>query len=606
MRLSITTFLLFFCLLGFSQTDETTELEEIILKGNFSKSINIGHTVESISDSILRSDYESLGNLLQNNSNLYFKQNGNGMVSSISLRGTGAARTAVYWNGIPINSNLNGQTDFNTLFANGFDRIRIRKGGGSVLLGNGAIGGAINLSDQIIFMPLRDLEVLLGLGSYSTLNGQATARLSTERFYGKISLGGYKSENDYPYLGTSQKNENGELQNFNLNGVFGVKLGSKNSLNFYSTFFDSDRNSSGTTTSSSTAKLLDKNSRFLLDWKYLANRFTSSAKASYLLENNTYFYDKNQTESSENTSKRFIGKYDFTYFLKDAISFNAGAQYDHIQGFGTNIKSTTQNDFTSYFLFQHKPKSSIKYNLSVRKGFSSAYEIPLIYGIDVKFSLPKKILLRGSYATNYRLPTFNDLYWEPGGNTDLIPETSKTAEVGISYHTSLYSLNATSFFIQSKNLIQWQPITSDVWEPINIQSAKNYGLELSAVLKKTINLHILNLKAQYDFVKAIDENLDKQLIYVPNHKGNVIFTYQIAKWNFGYNYQYTGKIYTTTSNSQTLDAYNLSSLFFKRQLFKDKIIVALNINNIFNEKYQSVAYRPMPNRNFTLNIKLLI
>ena len=110
MRLSITTFLLFFCLLGFSQTDETTELEEIILKGNFSKSINIGHTVESISDSILRSDYESLGNLLQNNSNLYFKQNGNGMVSSISLRGTGAARTAVYWNGIPINSNLNGQT----------------------------------------------------------------------------------------------------------------------------------------------------------------------------------------------------------------------------------------------------------------------------------------------------------------------------------------------------------------------------------------------------------------------------------------------------------------------------------------------------------------
>ena len=88
MRLSITTLFLFFCLLGFSQTDRTTELEEIILKGNFSKSINIGHTVESISDSILRSSYESLGNLLQNNSNLYFKQNGNGMVSSISLRGT--------------------------------------------------------------------------------------------------------------------------------------------------------------------------------------------------------------------------------------------------------------------------------------------------------------------------------------------------------------------------------------------------------------------------------------------------------------------------------------------------------------------------------------
>ena len=606
MRLSITTLFLFFCLLGFSQTDRTTELEEIILKGNFSKSINIGHTVESISDSILRSSYESLGNLLQNNSNLYFKQNGNGMVSSISLRGTGASRTAVYWNGIPINSNLNGQTDFNTLFANGFDQVRIRKGGGSVLLGNGAIGGAINLSDQIIFIPLKDLEVLVGLGSYSTLNGQATAKLSSKKFYGKISFGGYKSKNDYPYLGTNQKNENGELQNFNLNGVFGVKLGSKNTLNFYSTFFDSDRNSSGTITSSSQAKLLDKNSRFLLDWKFLADRFTSSTKASYLLENNTYFYDKNQIEYSESTSKRFIGKYDFTYFLNNSISFNAGAQYDNIEGFGTNIKNTTQNDFTSYFLFQHKPKSTIYYNLSVRKGFSSAYEIPLIYGLDVKFSLPKNISLRGSYATNYRLPTFNDLYWEPGGNANLIPETSKTAELGISYYTSLLSLNATSFFIQNKNLIQWQPITSDVWAPINIQSAKNFGLEISAIFNKTINKHVLNLKVQYDFVKAMDENLDKQLIYVPNHKANVILTYQIAKWNFGYNYQYTSKVYTTTSNSQTLDGYNLSNLFFKRQLFKDKIIVALNLNNIFNESYQSVAYRPMPNRNITLNIKLLI
>ena len=111
---------------------------------------------------------------------------------------------------------------------------------------------------------------------------------------------------------------------------------------------------------------------------------------------------------------------------------------------------------------------------------------------------------------------------------------------------------------------------------------------------------------QYDFVKAIDEYLDKELIYVPNHKANVVLTYQIAKWDFGYNYQYTGQVYTTTSNTQTLDSYNLSNLFFKRHLHKDKIIVALKINNIFNEKYQSVAYRPMPNRNFTLNINLII
>ena len=85
-----------------------------------------------------------MGELLEKQSNLYFKQNGYGMVSSISLRGTTASQTGVFWNGIAINSALNGQTEFNTIQGNSFNAIEIRRGGGSVLLGNGALGGAVN------------------------------------------------------------------------------------------------------------------------------------------------------------------------------------------------------------------------------------------------------------------------------------------------------------------------------------------------------------------------------------------------------------------------------------------------------------------------------
>ncbi len=117
----------FYCLLTNAQNDSINKLEEILLKGNFSSKLSEGYFIVTISDSILKSTYQSLGSLLQNNSNLYFKQNGYGMVSSISLRGTGAARTGVYWNGIPINSSLNGQTDFNTLFANGLTMLSLEK-----------------------------------------------------------------------------------------------------------------------------------------------------------------------------------------------------------------------------------------------------------------------------------------------------------------------------------------------------------------------------------------------------------------------------------------------------------------------------------------------
>ncbi len=114
----------------YSQNDSIHKLNEIILRGNFSPIVNSGYEVRVIPDSILKDNFESLGTLLQKQANFYFKQNGNGMVSSISLRGTSASQTGVYWNGIAINSALNGQTDFNTIQANSFDELEIRKGGG--------------------------------------------------------------------------------------------------------------------------------------------------------------------------------------------------------------------------------------------------------------------------------------------------------------------------------------------------------------------------------------------------------------------------------------------------------------------------------------------
>lgn len=594
------------CALAFTQNDHINELSEIVLRGNFSPTLNDGYSIETISDSILKSTYQSFGNLLQNNSNLYFKQNGSGMVSSISLRGTGASRTGVYWNGIPINSSLNGQTDFNTLYSNGFDNVEIRRGGGSVLLGSGAIGGAINLSDQILFDSDKNGYLLLGIGSYTTLNGQFTGKFSTDKIYTKISFGAFGSKNDYPYLGTNIKNENGELKNYNFNGVFAYKLSEKNTINFHTTIFDSDRNTSRTLTASSKAKLLDFNNRFLLDWTNLGNRFTSSLKAVYLYEKNTYYFDREQPDFSESISKKFIGKYDFTYFADSRISLNAGVQFDDIKGQGTNIQETVQNDFTSYFLFHHEPISQINYNVSIRKGYSNQYEIPFIYAIDFKYDILNNLILKGNYSTNYRLPTINDLYWEPGGNPDLIPETSNTIELGLAYTPTFFEFNLTTFLIKSNNLIQWQPISNDLWNPLNIQSSKNYGMECLARFQKRIRVHKVDFKLQYDFVHAIDETLNKQLIYVPNHKANFIFLYQYKKWGFAYNLQYTGKVYITTSNTQSLNAYTLSNISLNRSLLKNKLQLAFKVNNLFNEKYQSVAFRPMPNRNFTFNINLII
>lgn len=606
MKLSV--FLIFFSFgLVFSQNDSINNLDEIILRGNFSPVVNSGYKVSVLTDSLLNRSYKSLGDLLQEQANFYFRQNGNGMVSSISLRGTSASQTGVYWNGIEINSALNGQTDFNTLQANSFDELEIRKGGGSVLFGNGAIGGAINLKDKVSFKKVVRGEILLGAGSYNTYFTQLNGLWSNDKFFAKLGFGLMSSENDYPYLGTDLKNDNGAFSNYSLNTTLGYKLNDKNTLSLNASLFDNDRNLSRTLTAESKSKLLNTDARLLLNWEYLGDRFTSSLKGAFLHEDFSYLFD-NEFPANESMGKnnRWIGKYDFSYFLNKEIFFRAGLELENSHGSGSSISAVEQTDFSSYLLFHHQPIKEFIYNISVRAGASSAYDIPFIYSIDAKYLFSSNLSLRTGFSTNYRLPTFNDLYWEPGGNPDLKPEKSLSGEAGIDYKRKIFSLSGTAFMIKSDNLIQWRPVDSDFWQPQNISEVTNYGIELSGGVKQNFGAHFLEVLIQYDYTKAIDDETDMQLIYVPKHKGNILLDYFWKQWRFNYNLQYVGEVFTTSSNTQTLDAYWLSDITFSRKLLKDRMNIGFSVNNLFDTKYQSVSFRPMPNRNYLLQINFKI
>ena len=138
-----------------------------------------GYSSILITDSLGTRNIRSLTDVLKFNSFIYFKENGLGMVSSPSFRGTSAAHTAVIWNGININSQLNGQVDFNAISSNSYDKITVRSGGGSVLFGSGAIGGTVHLDNLINFSKEEKHKVL---ANYCLLYTSPSPRdLSTSR-----------------------------------------------------------------------------------------------------------------------------------------------------------------------------------------------------------------------------------------------------------------------------------------------------------------------------------------------------------------------------------------------------------------------------------------
>ncbi len=597
------TFVFFFIsAIAFAQTDTVHLLNEVRLFGNFSPIMNSGYQVQILTDSSINERQQSLGNLLQDQANLYFKQNGNGMVSSISLRGSGAAHTGVYWNGIAINSQLDGQTDFNTFSANSYNQIEIRKGGGGILFGSGAIGGAINLRDQIVFTDKLRTDINLGLASYNTQKALVSTQYSNQKLYTKIAIEGNQSDNDYPYLDTDLTNENGGYSNYHLKGVFGYKINQKNQLQFFATSSSNDRNLSRTVTAPNNSKLTNKQNRVLLNWKSFGAVYNSSLKLAYLDEEYNFYFDRHDTNYSFGNNKNYLIKYDFKYFLKKNMSLHTGVENSYTKANGTNLIRAHRNNFEAYALVHQKPLKNLLYNFSVRKGFSSVYKIPLIFGLDIKYGISPRLDIKANFSTNYRLPTYNDLYWNPGGNSTLLAEDSNTGELGINYHKNNITLNITSYYTKSTNLIQWRPITNTLWQPVNVQDVDSYGLDFEFKTQRKFNNQSITLISQYGYTVATDNNLDKQLIYVPYHKANLSLSYNNKYFTIKFKEYYNGKVFTTTSNTQSLDAYWLSNVEIYKSFFRSNLTIGFIANNIWNKAYQSVAYRPMPNRNFELNI----
>ena len=326
----------------------------------------------------------------------------------------------------------------------------------------------------------------------------------------------------------------------------------------------------------------------------------------YLKEDYKFYLNKNNDEFSFGETDNYIAKYNFKYLLKKQTSFLIGLENKLTKSNGSNILKKERNIFEYYALFHNKLFNKLTYNISARKGYTSAYKIPFIYSVDGKFDLTKNLNFRANYSTNYRIPTFNDLYWEFFGNENLIPETSNSAEFGIYFSNRKLNTSISIFQTKSDDLIQWRPGLNNMWRPINVQSVTSKGFEFDINYKYQINHHKIYFSSQYSYTKSTDNLKDKQLIYVPFHKAIANITYQYKSWSLNYNYQYNGNVFTTTSNTQYIDNFDLHNIQFRKEILKNTVNIGFYMNNLFNKNYQVVSYRPMPNRNYKLNINIKI
>ena len=593
--------MLLLCQIIFAQQDTIVNLKEVIISDTQLNNFSGTQSVLVLTDSVIKKNQPSLTTLLNYNSLIYFKENGLGMVSSPSFRGTTAQQTAVIWNGININSQLNGQTDFNTITTRDFDNITVRAGGGSSIYGSSALGGTVHLNSELQFVNRFQNELQLNYGSFETFGAHYKTMISNGIWSTQISVTHNSSKNDYNYLNTQKRNENGQFENTSLNASLGYRFSKNHYLKYYSQIFDSDRHFSGTLGAVSKSKYRDYNYRNLVEWDWLLGKITSKLKVAFLGEKYAYFENARTDNFETSKTETALAKQDLVYQITPSILINTILEYTQTKGIGSQIGTNTRQIGAATVLFKQEVFRSFSYEFSGRKEVTSSYDSPFLFSFGTKNQFGKQYTVVTNFSRNFRMPTFNDLYWDGLGNPNLKPESSYQGELGQHLKFKNSSISGTVYYQKIDDLIQWKPNASGNWSPCNIAKATSYGAEVVLNWNKKIRDHALDFNANYGYTVSKDALSDKQLVYVPLHKFNSSLAYTFQRITLNYQYLFTGFVFTSSDNSRVLEEYQVSNLginydFGNTTTYK----LGFQVGNLWNKNYQTVSQRPMPGRNFNL------
>lgn len=614
-----------------SQTADTSthQLNEVVIFENKQQTFQSSKKTTSI-DSTTLSRYQtsSLTDLLSNQSTIHIKSYGNGNVASTSMRGGNSNQTAILWNGLNINNPGLGMYDLSLIPVGFFESISLDYGGGSALWGSGAIGGAIHLNNKPNFNQGFQTKLNISLGSFNTKKISSGILFSYKKFTSSTKLYHHSSLNNYPYKDTLDKeNPNKKVinANYQMKGLMqelNFSINSKQKIGVRFWYNQVFRNLPTNYFVTNIRNQTDENIKLNTDWIFNKKEFSSIIRAAYFKDLNLY-NDSISKIHSKNYTNTTIIENDNTYKLKHH-TFNLGTNFTSYQSQSINATETknitTKGELHKIAFFAAYKlcllNSKFNYNIAIRKELTSLTEIPFTGNTGIKYQLFKTITAKLNASSSYRQPTLYDLYWNPGGNTELKQEESYDFEGGLDFrwvNNKLSVLFEGSYFNRhTTNLIVWLPTDKSYWSPQNVAKVYSRGAETKTEIiftKKDFQTKLI-LNTSYvlsTYEKSEQENdnsIGRQLIFTPRYTGQGSLSITYKQFNVLFGNNYTGYRFSSSDNSTWLSPYYITNLraAYKHNFNAVNVEFFGNINNLFNKNYVVLSNYPMPLRNYEFGI----
>lgn len=576
---------------------------------------------------------------------------------AIDIRGFGMSgnqNSVVLLDGLKINDIDLSAVRWSTIPLEAIARIEIIRGSGSVLYGEGATGGVINI---ITKAPSKTTlgQVALGFGSYRTVDLQASFSMGSDNQAVRITADAYNSDG---YRRNNEDLERSLLGDWRIDiphGYLNLKFGADHqNLRFPGARtvdptlgineLENDRR--GTSTPANYG---------LRDGGILGLTYAHSAGDAEFATD--VLYRKKQTEAILGSYvKADLAVAEIAPRLKLAHSILGGSgslvlgmqashwDYDQLRATTSATAATptahvyaTQKNRAAY-LQETVNFATTSISLGARRHFVDYQATDVVntapyaqasksYVLNaaeagLRQKLGAGVALFGKIGRSFRLATVDESYDQYGGpffdsSVSLLePQTSYTKEIGIDFQTPASQLRATYFRIDSRNEIHYNALT---FTNMNLAPTRRNGTELEGKWKLNESWRAF---ANYSYTVAKFREGTYGGVDVA---GNMVPLVPKTTFTLGATWRmnphtrlngsatYTGKQYFDNDQAndfgQQMPAYTVADLKFTHEI--QNWVFEAAINNIFDKKYYSYGIRsnftpgrynvyPMPERNFWL------
>lgn len=638
-------------MLGYSQ-DTTKTLSEVrITSFEVARIKMLELTSQYVNrDQILMNQPQDIGTILQKFSGTTLKSYGGlGGLKTISVRGIGSQHTSYIVDGFSVSNTQTGQVNLGQIQTDNVENIALSVGGknGFLIPVSTYMSGSlvsINTFENNASTNSFKIRASTRIGSFGEVDNYLSMKISKQKVFCSF-FGKYRQANgnyDYSIInGTQQYNgvrSNNDLKDWYSGATIGFNF--KNEARFrliYKTN-GADQGLPGSVilyNSTANQRLSTSSHAFNIDLTHKFNEFYYRLYGSFNHDLLHYmdpsFLNNTGGISTTYSNNSFQNGISFQQTIFSRFHLFGGLESRYSNLLFSTPNSSIPKRLHSYSMLGcswSRPKWISEVQLSAQlileendagERAQNRFKMNPFIAIEKEAFGNWDWKIKVWYRNSFRMPSFNELYYNGIGNVQLKPEEAQQFSLGFSLQpfrnkvkvkiiTNGFANNISNqiLAIPTKNLF--------VWSMQNIGKVNTFGFESRVEIRKNINKDwsveaILNYTYQYsiDVSNPISPTYKNQVAYIPKHTGNIDYT--IKRKNTGINISsVTSSLrYSLMENipANVVNGFAVidAGIFTKVNLSNShNLRMQFSVKNIFNTSYAYIRYYVMPGRNYLITL----